>query len=145
MKRPHSFAIEVMEAFIGTTTYSLAHGILRRDSPKYSVLKKTLKLLDWEEFWRFCDYLKLWSWKSEYSPMEIDLVVRDGTFWSLDIAFDKSKRIRTSGNNVYPSFQNEKVPAVSMDRFGLLIDFVDGMLQDNDDRVHTFYSHETQH
>ncbi len=143
MKRPHRFNIEVVDAFAGTTSYSITHGIVRRTSMKYTALEKTLTLVEWQGFWRFCDYLDLWDWKSEYSPSEVDLIFRDGMTWNVDIAFDKSKYVRANGNNVYPSFANESVATVSMDRFGLLVDFVDSMLLATDDRIRTFYSNET--
>ena len=140
MKRPHRFNIEVVEAFAGTTTYSVVHGIVRRTSSKYTELEKTLRPNEWEGFWRFCEFLKLWNWKPEHSPSEIDLVFRDGMTWSVDIAFDKSKHIRTSGDNVYPSFSDERSATVAMDRFGMLVDFVDDLLSSSDDRIQTFYS-----
>ena len=143
MKRPHRFSIEVAEAFAGATTYTIEHGIARRKSRKYPTLEKTPKLIEWQGFWSFCDYLNLWDWKTEYSPADLDLVFRDGMTWSVDIAFDKSKHIRASGNNVYPSFPNETKSTVSMDRFGLLVDFVDQMLLSPDNRIETFYSVET--
>ena len=143
MKRPHRFNIEVVEAFVGTTTYTIEHGIVHRKSPKYPTLTRTLKLIEWQGFWSFSDYLNLWDWKSEYSPADIDLVFRDGMTWSLDIAFDKSKHVRAIGNNVYPSFSNETTSTIAMDRFGLLLDFVDRMLLSSDNRIQTFYSVET--
>ena len=143
MKRPHRFSIKVVEAFAGTTTYTIEHGIVHRKSPKYPALKTTPKLFEWQGFWNFCDYLSLWDWKTEYSPADLDLVFRDGMVWSVAIAFDKLKHIQAAGDNVYPSFSKTTTSSISMDRFGLLIDFVDRMLYSPDGRIQTLYSVET--
>lgn len=76
-------------------------------------------------------------------PEFVGLVFREGMVWSVAIAFDKLKHIQAAGDNVYPSFSKTTTSSISMDRFGLLIDFVDRMLYSPDGRIQTLYSKET--
>ena len=142
MKRPHRFVIEVDRAFPGTTLYLIKNGILRRESRSQASVEITPKVVDWHGFWRFCEFIQIWQWKTEYNPADVGLIFRDGITWTLDLAYDKSKRIRVNGNNVYPSFNNPRTSVVTMDRFGLLLDFVDGMLRPAGNGLKPFYANE---
>lgn len=144
-KRPHRFLVEVEHAFAGKTTYSIEHGKLKRESNAQTQGIVAPRTTDWHGFWRFCDFIELWEWKADYSPSELDMAFRDGVTWKLDIAFDKSRRISASGNNVFPSFNSAKSSATTMDRFGLLLDFIDGMLRVEEGGVVRFYGDEDLH
>ena len=92
--------------------------------------------------WRFCRFIRIWDWKTEYSPADLDLVFRDGIAWSLDIAYDDSCRIQTSGFNVYPSFDHHDQSSVTMDRFGMMLNFVDNMVSPPQSGAATYYAEE---
>ena len=53
---------------------------------------------DWDEFWKTCDKLKVWSWKKDYSNND----VLDGTQWELTIKREGRRKRRIFGSNAYP-------------------------------------------
>ena len=50
---------------------------------------------------------------------------RNGQCWQLDIAVDKSKRVQSKGVNLYPSLEDAAQSSEAMDRFALLLHFID--------------------
>ena len=65
--------------------------------------------------------------------------MRDGQSWQLEIAFDKQKQIVSRGNNSYPSLESIKLARTTMDRFGLLLHFIDiTLLTDSYDIRHDY-------
>lgn len=122
MKRPHRFEILIEPAFSKPVRYSIedGHVALRCDSTYHRVTTPTIA--QWSGFWRLCEFLDLWNWKCEYAPNE---QMRDGQSWKLMIAYDKTKQIVSGGSNGYPSLENVDRASVTMDRFALLLHFVD--------------------
>ncbi len=122
MKRPHRFEILIEPAFLKPTQYSIENGnvMLRRDSTEHRATTPTL--VQWSGFWRLCEFLDLWNWKREYTPIE---QMRDGQSWSLTIAYDKNKQIVSGGCNGYPALESVDRASLTMDRFALLLHFID--------------------
>lgn len=122
MKRPHRFLIEVSPAFTQSTRYSIEHGAVtvRKGSEVHRAATPTL--IQWSGFWRLCNFVDLWNWLDEYTPTE---QCRDGQSWSLSIAYDKNKSVVSCGQNGYPSLESISEARITMDRFGLLLHFID--------------------
>lgn len=122
MKRPHRFAIEVTPAFTPSTRYSIDHGAVTLRVGADIHRSATPTLAQWSGFWRLCEFVDIWNWRSEYTPEE---QMRDGQSWTLNIAYDKSKGIESGGHNGYPSLESIQTARTTMDRFGLLLHFID--------------------
>ena len=122
MKRPHRFTIEVEPTFTPNTRYHFHNGNLRVDFREREHRSATPTLQQWSGFWRLCNFLDLWNWLPDYNDEGMS---RDGQCWQLDIAFDKSKRLQSKGVNMYPSLEDAKRPNDTMDRFALLLHFID--------------------
>ncbi len=122
MKRPHRFIIEIEPTFAPNTRYRFHNGDLRVDfrDREHRIASPTLQ--QWSGFWRLCNLIELWDWLPEYSD---DGMSRDGQHWQMDVAFDKSKRLQSKGVNMYPSLEDPKRANDSMDRFSLLLHFID--------------------
>ena len=85
-----SYQIELHDSVLIYTAFGRG-----RSDPERSTVEPTAA--QWREFRQTIDDLKVWLWRADY-PSD---GVRDGTQWSLDIAFvDRS--IKTRGNNNYP-------------------------------------------
>ncbi len=122
MKRPHRFEITIEPAFTPPTLYAIDHGAVTLLHGTTEHRAATPTLPQWSGFWRLCDFLDLWNWQAEYIPTE---QMRDGQSWHLNIAYDKQKHIASSGHNGYPSLESVNIARTTMDRFGLLLHFVD--------------------
>lgn len=122
MKRPHRFEILIEPAFTLPIRYSIEHGVvaLRNGATEHRTATPTLA--QWSGFWRLCQFLDLWNWKNEYTPEE---QMRDGQSWQLNIAYDKNKQIVSAGHNGYPSLESIHHTRPTIDRFGLLLHFID--------------------
>ncbi|MCA9093577.1 MAG: hypothetical protein KDA68_08835 [Planctomycetaceae bacterium] len=124
MKRPHRFKIEIIPAFsiVSPIRYEFLNGNLRVEfrglEQRFAMPTKH----QWSGFWRLCDFLDLWNWLPDY---EDGGTSRDGQSWQIDIAFSKSKRVQSKGNNWYPSLEDAKIGIATMDRFVLLLHFID--------------------
>ena len=75
---------------------SLAYTTLRGGQ---TITKDTVtpSAAQWREFREALDGLKVWQWRAEYANGQI----RDGTQWSLDIAY-ADHAIKSHGSNNYP-------------------------------------------
>ncbi|MCA9171910.1 MAG: hypothetical protein KDB23_29785 [Planctomycetales bacterium] len=82
----------------------------------------TPTLTQWSGFWRLCQFIDLWKWKPDYTS---EAVMRDGQSWHLNIAYDKNMQVVSAGQNAYPALESVDVARTTMDRFGLLLHFVD--------------------
>ena len=51
----------------------------------------------WAEFWRTLSALSAWRWREQY----VEMSVRDGTMWTLDIKIN-DQELHSSGQNAYP-------------------------------------------
>ncbi|HUG66246.1 MAG TPA: hypothetical protein VMM76_00760 [Pirellulaceae bacterium] len=122
MKRPHRFEITIEPAFPPPTRYAIDHGAVTLRQGSTTHRSATPTLTQWSGFWRLCQFIDLWNWKADYTPEE---VMRDGQSWHLNIAYDKNKQIVAAGHNGYPSLESVNVARTTMDRFGLLLHFVD--------------------
>ena len=122
MKRPHRFEIEISPAFTPPTRYKIDHGAVTVQQGITTHRAATPTLIQWSGFWRLCNFIDLWSWRSEYVP---DGQTRDGQSWQLNIAYDKSTHVTSGGHNAYPSLEAVQVSRDTMDRFGLLLHFID--------------------
>ena len=122
MKRPHRFTIEITPAFTLPTRYSVDRGVIEVRVGAELHRSTTPTLTQWSGFWRLCEFLDLWNWEQEYHASEH---TRDGQSWALNIAYDKKKKIESSGDNCYPSLESAQQSRITMDRFGLLLHFID--------------------
>jgi hypothetical protein len=122
MKRPHRFEILIEPAFTPPTRYSIENGVVTLRKVTTAHRASTPTLAQWSGFWRLCNFLDLWNWKNNYTP---DEPMRDGQSWRLNIAYDKGKQIASAGQNGYPSLESIHNPSSTMDRFGLLLHFID--------------------
>ena len=123
-KRPHRFEIELDPAFSSKTRYYFKEGEIVVEHAQMPHRSAVPTLAQWSGFWRLCDFLDLWKWKPEYNHFQC----RDGQAWSVKIAYDKTKVLNSEGMNSYPSLESPLHERVSMDRFGLLLHFVDFVL-----------------
>ena len=122
MKRPHRFDITITPAFTPPLKYSFEHGSLSVRAGFHEHRTAIPTIAQWSGFWRLCQFLDLWSWQPRYDTGDI---TRDGQSWELGIAFDKQKQIKSSGDNSYPSLESVQIARPTMDRFGLLLHFID--------------------
>lgn len=130
MKRPHRFHIEINGAFGNGTTYSTTDGAIEVTRGNERMCRAAPGLARWCGFWRLCEFLDLWNWKPQYDPADLDVAIRDGEEWTLHIAFDKSRVIRSGGFNAYPSLKSAAKSSLTHDRFGLLLQCIDGTILD---------------
>ena len=136
MKRPHQFDIQITPVFGPPTRYTIDNGVVTLRLGVTEHRRATPTLFHWSGFWRLCNFLDLWNWEPEYAPMD---QMRDGQSWQLEIAFDKQKQIVSRGNNSYPSLESIKLARTTMDRFGLLLHFIDiTLLTDSYDIRHDY-------
>jgi hypothetical protein len=122
MKRPHRFEITIEPAFSPPTRYTIAHGAVTLCHAGTEHRSATPTLAQWSGFWRLCEFLDLWNWQADYTP---EHQMRDGQSWQLNIAYDKQKEIISAGHNGYPSLESINLARTTMDRFGLLLHFID--------------------
>lgn len=120
-KRPYRFTIEIDKAFSPGTQYLLHHNHLEVQYRGREQRLASPTQMQWSGFWRLCEFLDLWNWLPEYNEHN----TRDGQSWKINIAFDKSKQIQSSGFNAYPSLEDAKRSSDTMDRFSLLLHFID--------------------
>jgi hypothetical protein len=118
MKRPHRFHIELRPTFGPATSYAIKEGsvILQHGPTVHRTAVPTLS--QWSGFWRLCDFIAIWDWLPDYTPLEN---MRDGQSWTLEIAFDKTKRIIAEGHNGYPSLESVNCVRTTMDRLGFVV------------------------
>lgn len=121
MNIPHRFSIEIDSGFSSQIQYLFVNGNMEvRYRGRLQRLATPTKM-QWSSFWRLCEFLDLWNWQPEYGECS----ARDGDYWKLDIAYDKTKQIHSEGNDRYPSLENVKSCSTTQDRFSLLLHFID--------------------
>ena len=128
MKRPQQFSIEIRPVFTPATHYHFENGTLHVSSLGQEPRVATPTNQQWSGFYRLCNFLDLWNWLPVYTERESS---RDGEAWQLEIAFDQSQRVQSQGVNAYPSLEDVQQPVGTLDRFGLLLHFVDITLLSN--------------
>ena len=81
-----------LELHDGSLTYTTLRG-------GQTITKHTIapSAAQWREFCQALDGFKVWQWRAEYANGQI----RDGTQWSLDIAY-ADHAIKSHGSNSYP-------------------------------------------
>jgi hypothetical protein len=121
MKRPHRFSIEIDYGFTSRIQYLFHNDNLEVRSRGRLQRLATPTIMQWSGFWRLCEFLDLWNWLPEYGECS----ARDGEYWKLDIAYDKTKQIHAVGNDRYPSLEDVKNCSTTQDRFSLLLHFID--------------------
>lgn len=125
MQPPSHFSILIEDAFGSSARYDYAGNVLTRLSDGTTRDKSTPSESHWQGFWRFCDLIDLWNWRSHYEPESV--LVRDGYHWSLVIARD-GQRVSSQGHQAFPALESPAKSSPTWDRFGMLLSFVDNAL-----------------
>ena len=120
-KRPHRLSITLEPAFGLPTTYTFENGSLHVNFRGHLARSSTPTLQQWSGFWRLCGFLEIDRWLPAYD----DRMCRDGYNWSMTIAKTKNDRITSRGSNGYPSLEDPTNCSSTMDRFALLLHFID--------------------
>lgn len=66
------------------------------------------------------DLLDVWSWRSDYSPEDLECGVLGGSVWTFAAAFP-DRECRCGGSNGYPSFADASLTTLDRGRFACLI------------------------
>jgi hypothetical protein len=74
-----------------------------------------------ERFVAALDLLDVWSWRDNYDPEDLGMMVLDGGSWWFRAKL-AGREIHTAGSNAYPSYTNPKetAPILCEERFAML-------------------------
>lgn len=133
---PMRFQVSVDTAFGSDYSYEYRDGEVRSSLLRHEFRVARPSREQWSGFWRLCDFIGLWDWLPEYDDRGLS---RDGQSWEIDIAFDNTKFVASRGINAYPSLEDPKCVTSVMDRFGLLLQFIDMSLMATRPDVRNFY------
>ncbi|QGJ68709.1 Hypothetical protein PBC10988_3700 [Planctomycetales bacterium 10988] len=73
-----------------------------------------------DEFFQVLNFLEVWQWRADYYPMDCEMMVLDGMYWSFRAAMAE-KECDAGGENAFPSFADPKKTSLEQERYGLLV------------------------